>query len=176
MIVLESHYRAGGAAHSWQAKAPSGLYTFESGPSLYSGMKSRGTDGNPLGSIFHAIGEELDLVEYNSWNIYFPEGHWNAKVGQGEFLKVLTDVKGPDSQAVQEWKKLEEFMKDYAPAIGAIPPIAFRDDPGALITVLGRYFPSILKHAAKTSKLFVPFSEVKTSVFVYFSDLYILLS
>eukprot|EP00210_Caulerpa_lentillifera_P005752 g5499.t1 len=160
VIVLESHYRAGGAAHCWQARTKSGMYTFESGPSLYSGMKSRGTDANPLGSVFHAIKEELDLVEYNSWNIYFPEGQWNAKVGKGEFLKILNDVKGPDSQAVREWKKLEEFMKEYAPVVGSIPPIAFRDDPGALLTVLGRYFPSIFKHGLKSSQLFVPFSKL----------------
>ena len=52
VVVLESHYQVGGAAHGWSARGKSGIYHFESGPSLYSGMQSRTIDGNPLGHIF----------------------------------------------------------------------------------------------------------------------------
>jgi hypothetical protein len=48
VTVCESHTIPGGAAHSWQVKG----YHFESGPSLYSGMASRGTGANPLSHVY----------------------------------------------------------------------------------------------------------------------------
>ena len=44
-------------------------YHFESGPSLYSGMAARGRAANPLSHVMQAIGESLDLIEYNCWNL-----------------------------------------------------------------------------------------------------------
>lgn len=98
--MVESHDRVGGAAHSWSARTQSGIYHFESGPSLYSGMRSRGKGANPLAHVFQviffdvfcltpfqAIGEELDLIEYSGWKIYFPEGEWFAKVSLLPFSK-----------------------------------------------------------------------------------------
>lgn len=77
---MESHYAAGGAAHTWSAKSKDGIYKFEAGPSLYSGMATRGKSANPLSHVFQAIGEDLELLEYDNWNIFLPEGHWDAKV------------------------------------------------------------------------------------------------
>ena len=39
------------------------------------------------------------------------DGTPDLQVGRGEFLKILSDVKGPDSNAVREWKRLEAFMQ-----------------------------------------------------------------
>lgn len=78
--MVESHYAAGGAAHTWSAKTDSGVYNFEAGPSLYSSMRSRGKSANPLAHVFQAIGEDLELIEYDNWNIFLPEGHWDSKV------------------------------------------------------------------------------------------------
>ena len=44
-------------------------YHFESGPSLYSGMAAHGRAANPLSHVMQAIGESLDLIEYNCWNL-----------------------------------------------------------------------------------------------------------
>jgi phytoene dehydrogenase-like protein len=46
VTVCESHSIAGGAAHSWKRDG----YTFESGPSLYSGMTAR-PSMNPIGQV-----------------------------------------------------------------------------------------------------------------------------
>lgn len=84
VVVVESHYAAGGAAHTWTARSKDGIYKFEAGPSLYSGMRSRGKSANPLAHVLQAIGEDLELLEYDNWNIFLPEGHWDAKVGSIE--------------------------------------------------------------------------------------------
>lgn len=48
---------------------PQDGFHFESGPSLYSGMAARGRAANPLSHVLQAIGEPLDLIEYNCWNL-----------------------------------------------------------------------------------------------------------
>lgn len=47
VIVLESHDHPGGAAHSFEIKG----YKFDSGPSLFSGLQSRGPQANPLAQV-----------------------------------------------------------------------------------------------------------------------------
>ncbi|CAD7702081.1 unnamed protein product [Ostreobium quekettii] len=154
VVVVESHYTPGGAAHTWM----SGDYHFESGPSLYSGMSSRGKGANPLAHVFQAIDEELELLTYNAWNIFFPEGHWLAQVGAGEFAKIAEEVRGP--QAVKEWQALEAYLKDFMSSAAMLPPAALRADLGAALTVGGRYLPDLIKGGASTQKLTVPFSEM----------------
>lgn len=76
VIVCESHSIPGGAAHAFTRDG----YHFESGPSLYSGMASRGKAANPLAHVLQAIGEELELLEYENWNVFLPEGQFLTKV------------------------------------------------------------------------------------------------
>jgi phytoene dehydrogenase-like protein len=47
VLVLESHELHGGAAHSFEIKG----YKFDSGPSLFSGLSSRGPQANPLAQV-----------------------------------------------------------------------------------------------------------------------------
>jgi phytoene dehydrogenase-like protein len=73
VVCCESHTVIGGACHSFRRGEG---YHFESGPSLYSGLKARGPQGNPLGLVLQAVGAELDVVHYDTWNVYLPEtGH-----------------------------------------------------------------------------------------------------
>lgn len=68
-------------------------YHFESGPSLYSGMASSGKDGNPLAHVLQMVGEPLELLEYDSWNVLLPEGEFLTKVGAANFEGVLRQVR-----------------------------------------------------------------------------------
>lgn len=47
VLVLESHDLPGGAAHSFEIKG----FKFDSGPSLFSGLSSRGLQANPLAQV-----------------------------------------------------------------------------------------------------------------------------
>ena len=46
-------------------------YTFESGPSLFSGM-SKWPTKNPCGQVLHALDEELPCIYYNTWMCHLP--------------------------------------------------------------------------------------------------------
>ncbi|PNW72273.1 hypothetical protein CHLRE_16g674950v5 [Chlamydomonas reinhardtii] len=154
VTVCESHYIAGGAAHAWERDG----YHFESGPSLYSGMAGRGKEANPLGHVLQALGVELDLIRYNTWNVVVPEGTFLTRIGNDNFVEVLKQIRGPEAMA--EWARLQEVMRPLAKAATMIPPAAFRYDPGALVTAIGRYLPSLLESGPNAAKLSGPFAGV----------------
>ncbi|XP_066350868.1 uncharacterized protein [Miscanthus floridulus] len=92
--------RPGGVAHSFDIKG----FSFDSGPSLFSGFESRGPQANPLAQVLDALGQSVPCVSYDSWMVYVPEGQFLSRIGPTEFLKDLEMFVGVD--AVQEWKKL----------------------------------------------------------------------
>ena len=70
-LCLEVHDVPGGVAHSFQRKSRNGgVFTFDSGPSLLSGMSERGST-NPLRQVMEAVGVagEVDWVTYDGWMV-----------------------------------------------------------------------------------------------------------
>ena len=64
--MLESHYVAGGAAHTFRARAKgvSGDFCFDSGPSLYGGLSGECTS-SPLKHVYQIVGEEPEWIQYD---------------------------------------------------------------------------------------------------------------
>jgi phytoene dehydrogenase-like protein len=155
VTVVESHDVAGGAAHSWKRDG----YTFESGPSLYSGMSQWPTT-NPCGQVLHALDEPLPCVYYNTWMCHLPEGSFLTEVGNDQFVDVLKrfvpDVDGVN--AAQEWLRLKTLMKPLAAASSALPPSAVRTDAFAAVT-LARFVPGLLAAAPVLPEIMAPYSK-----------------
>lgn len=166
VLVLESHDLPGGAAHSFEVKG----YKFDSGPSLFSGLQSRGPQANPLSQVLDALGEPIPCVKYDSWKVYVPEGEFLSRIGPTEFFKDLEKYAGPD--AVREWQKLLDAILPMSSAAMALPPLSIRGDWGVLSTAAARYAPSLLKSFAQmgpqgalgATKLLRPFSEIIDSL------------
>ncbi|XP_062212971.1 prolycopene isomerase 1, chloroplastic isoform X2 [Phragmites australis] len=166
VLVLESHDRPGGAAHSFDIKG----FSFDSGPSLFSGFQSRGPQANPLAQVLDALGESVPCASYDSWMVYVPEGQFLSRIGPTDFLKDLETFVGDD--AVREWKKLLDAVIPLSAAAMALPPLSIRGDLGVLSTAAGRYAPSLLKSfiqmgpqgALGATKLLRPFSEIVNSL------------
>ncbi|GIL52581.1 hypothetical protein Vafri_8402 [Volvox africanus] len=154
VTVCESHSIPGGAAHSWIRDG----FHFESGPSLYSGMAGRGKEANPLGHVLTALGVELDLIRYNTWNVLVPEGNFLTRIGNDNFYEVLNKIRGPE--AVAEWARLQEAMRPLAKAAALMPPTAFRYDPGVLATAIARYLPALIQSGGDAARLSGPFSTI----------------
>ena len=155
VTVVESHDVAGGAAHSWHRDG----FTFESGPSLYSGM-SKWPTTNPCGQVLHALDEPLECVYYNTWMCHLPEGSFLTEVGNDQFIEVLDryveDVDGVN--AADEWRRLKTLMVPLAGASSALPPSAVRTDPFAAVT-LARFLPGLLKAAPVLPQIMAPYSK-----------------
>lgn len=156
VTVIESYSLPGGAAHGFERNG----FKFDSGPSLYSGLSYR-PSSNPLRQVLDAIGEELPCVTYDTWGCCLPEGDFDNSVGANQFYSVLTRLR--DDNAVAEWRELQRVMEPLMRAATAIPPAALRFDVGAAITV-GRFAPSLVKHAVNVNKLTGPFSRIMDGV------------
>ncbi|XP_027329503.1 prolycopene isomerase, chloroplastic isoform X2 [Abrus precatorius] len=162
VLVLESHDQPGGAAHSFHVKG----YNFDSGPSLFSGLQSRGPQANPLAQVLDALGESLPCASYDSWMVYIPEGEFLSRIGPTEFFKDLDKYAGPN--AVNEWQKLLDAVLPLSTAAMGLPPLSIRGDLGVLSTAAVRYAPSLFRSflqmgprgALGATKLLRPFSEI----------------
>lgn len=166
VLVLESHAKPGGAAHSFKVKD----YKFDSGPSLFSGFQSRGPQANPLAQVLDALGESVPCAKYDSWMVYIPEGEFLSRIGPTEFFKDLEKYASMD--AVREWRKLLDAVLPLSGAAMALPPLSIRSDLGVLSTAAARYAPSLFKSfvqmgpqgALGATKLLRPFSEILDSL------------
>ena len=156
VIVCESHTLLGGAAHGFEREG----YTFDSGPSLYSGL-SYSPSPNPLRQVLDIIGEDLDWKNYDTWGCRLPEGDFDTAVGADQFCDVLQRLRGDD--AIQQWRELQRVMKPLASAAVALPTAAVRFDLNAARTV-APFVPRLLKHSLSTPKLAGPFSRVMDRV------------
>jgi phytoene dehydrogenase-like protein len=156
VTVCESHSIPGGAAHGFERNG----FTFDSGPSLYSGL-SYSPSANPLRQVLDAIGEELPCVTYDTWGCCLPEGDFDTSVGAEQFCEVLAKLRGND--AVAEWRELQRVMEPLKSAAIAIPPTALRFDLGAAVTV-GRFVPSLVRHTTSITKLTGSFARIMDGV------------
>ena len=152
VVVCESHSIPGGAAHAFQRDG----YTFDSGPSLYSGL-SYSPSPNPLRQVLDAIGEDVEWVNYDRWGCLLPEGDFDTRVGGDQFCQVLQQLRGDG--AVEEWRELQRIMKPLAAAAKALPPTAMRFDWGVLQTVK-QFVPKLAQNAGSLLKLAGPFSRI----------------
>ncbi|XP_045817620.1 prolycopene isomerase, chloroplastic-like [Trifolium pratense] len=166
VVLLESHDVAGGAAHSFDVKG----YKFDSGPSLFSGLQSRGPQANPLAQVLDALGESVPCATYDSWMVYVPEADFLSRIGPTEFLKDLQNYAGPE--AVREWQKLLDAVLPMSTAAMALPPLSVRGDFGVLYTAAARYAPSLFntffqmgpQAALRSTQLLSPFSQILDSL------------
>lgn len=145
VVVCESHAIPGGAAHAFEREG----FRFDSGPSLYSGL-SYHPSPNPLRQVLDAIDVDLPCTTYDTWGCWLPEGDFDTTVGADQFCEVVARLR--NDHAVAEWRNLQQMMAPLAQAAVALPPAALRWDWQALFTV-GRFAPSLARHASSTLKL-----------------------
>lgn len=159
VIVLESHYKPGGAAHAFEAKAKGieGTFLFDSGPSLYGGLSTERSP-SPLKHVYQIIGEEPEWIAYDRWNAFIPEGNPNAAIGYEEFVsKILPEFGGPDAR--EQFDRLMNAIEPFAQAVvNGPPPGAVREDLGVLLT-LGKYASRLKGIPGGPQKLSQPFNE-----------------
>ncbi|GAB2283695.1 hypothetical protein Dimus_018191 [Dionaea muscipula] len=166
VLVLESHDQPGGAAHSFNIKG----FKFDSGPSLFSGLQSRGLQANPLAQVLDALGESIPCARYDSWMVHIPEGEFLSRIGPKHFLKDLEKYASQD--AAMEWQRLLDAILPMSAAAMALPPLSIRGDLGVVLTSATRYAPSLFKSftemglqgALGSTRLFQPFSAVIDSL------------
>lgn len=152
VTICESHSLPGGAAHSFERQG----FKFDSGPSLYSGL-SYSPSANPLRQVLDAIGEDLEWVNYHSWDCWLPEGLFRAEIGSTAFEEVLRKISG--EEGVKEWRQLLKAIAPLSEAVMSVPTASIRSDAGVIFT-MGKFAPSLLPSVGKVGQLTGAFDQV----------------
>ena len=105
VLVVESHIKPGGSAHTFSRMHNGGKYSFEVGPSIFEGLNAPSL--NPLRTILDMLGEDLKCETYTGLGYWTPEGYWRFPIGSAQKFEDLImercgPVEGP--KAIGEWK------------------------------------------------------------------------
>lgn len=152
--IYESHYLAGGCAHAFDrvGKHPKTgektVFTFDSGPTIVLGCSAK--PFNPLRQVLNAIGrgDEVEWLRYGGWGmIEHPtkakEERWKVELGPSVFENgPLKRFGGEEAQ--KEFKELQQITLELVSGAVAIPAMAMRAGPTALIPLL-RYFKELVE-------------------------------
>lgn len=74
------------------------------------GVACRGRGANPIAHVLQAIGEPLELLRYNKWNVILPEGQFMTQVGGSQFEAVLQQV---SPAAISEWRVRSSHLTSW---------------------------------------------------------------
>lgn len=79
VLVLESHIKCGGSAHTFSRMHKGEKYSFEVGPSIFEGLDRPSL--NPLRMIFDILEEEMPVKTYTGLGYWTPTGYWRFPIG-----------------------------------------------------------------------------------------------
>ena len=100
VLVLESHIKCGGSAHTFSRMHKGGKYSFEVGPSIFEGLDRPSL--NPLRMIFDLLGEKMPVKTYTGLGYWTPTGYWRFPIGsQQKFEDLLLDQAEDGPKAVK---------------------------------------------------------------------------
>lgn len=144
VLVLESHIKCGGSAHTFSRMHKGGKYSFEVGPSIFEGLDRPSL--NPLRMIFDMLGEEMPVKTYTGLGYWTPTGYWRFPIGsQSKFEDLLMEQAEDGPKAVEEWNQLRKRLKTLGGSTTAVSLLNLRQDAGFLATTAGS-LPFVLTH------------------------------
>ncbi|PRW44458.1 carotene isomerase [Chlorella sorokiniana] len=131
VTVLESHYLAGGAAHSFEIQG----YSCDAGPSFFAGLSGPpgSSKTNPLKLVLDAVGESVECVTYKKWIVYQPNGRSFECVCDADAYAENIRREGGE-EAYRQWKELEQLMQPLQEGAAMLPAAALRADPSIALT------------------------------------------
>ena len=158
VIVCESHYLAGGAAHAFEVDG----YTFDAGPSFHAGLSGPpGHATNPLKQVLDAIDERVECSTYDRWITYTPEGDFPCVCDREDYINMIHRFGGERAKA--QWLALEEKMKPLQKGASLFPAAAIRSDIGIILTAM-QFGPALLSTGLYANQLTGPFGAIVDQV------------
>jgi hypothetical protein len=144
VIVLESHIKVGGSAHTFSRMHKGEKYSFEVGPSIFEGLDRASL--NPLRMIFDILDEKMPVETYTGLGYWTPEGYWRFPIGSKQkFEDLLMEQAEDGPKAVAEWNALRDRLKTLGGSTTAVSLLNLRQDAGFLATTAGS-LPFVLTH------------------------------
>lgn len=105
VLVLESHIKCGGSAHTFSRMHKGEKYSFEVGPSIFEGLDRPSL--NPLRMIFDLLDEQMPVKTYTGLGYWTPTGYWRFPIGsQQKFEDLLMEQAEDGPKAIEVWFSL----------------------------------------------------------------------
>ena len=149
VCVFESHYLAGGCAHSFQRDG----HTFESGPTILLGCSR--PPFNPLRQVLEVCGLSVDWLPYQSWGIIGDGEPWDLQLGLTGFRDHLISTER--TLALTEFDELRRITLGLAESASKIPAMAMRSDSNP-VPLFIRHLPELLGLLSQPDQGMGPFA------------------
>jgi NAD(P)-binding Rossmann-like domain len=119
VLVLESHIKCGGSAHTFSRMHKGEKYSFEVGPSIFEGLDRPSL--NPLRMIFDLLDEKMPVKTYTGLGYWTPTGYWRFPIGsKKKFEDLLMEQAEDGPLAVQVRARVEPLALIPAAAAAAM--------------------------------------------------------
>uniref|UniRef100_A0A7S0IU80 Amine oxidase domain-containing protein n=1 Tax=Calcidiscus leptoporus TaxID=127549 RepID=A0A7S0IU80_9EUKA len=140
VLVLESHIKPGGSAHTFSRIHNGGKYSFEVGPSIFEGLDK--PSYNPLRIVMDILGEQMPVKTYTGLGYWTPQGYWRFPIGddseaKGGFRATLRQHATDPELAIEQWEAFRARLKDLCGTMSAVSLMNLRQDAGFLATTAG---------------------------------------
>ena len=109
VLVLESHIKCGGSAHTFSRIHNGEKYSFEVGPSIFEGLDRPSL--NPLRMIFDMLGEEMPVKTYTGLGYWTPTGYWRFPIGSKQKFEDLLMEQAEDGPKAVKVRTSVAFVK-----------------------------------------------------------------
>ena len=140
-IVLESHIKMGGSAHSFTKVHNKEKYSFEVGPSIFEGLDKPSL--NPLRILLDVLDSELPVETYQGLAYWVPTSnfdgtgpvkYWRFQLGDveapGGFYESLREHASDGELAIKEFEALRSRLKTLGGSTTAVCLFNLRQDLG----------------------------------------------
>jgi len=173
VLVVESHIKCGGSAHTFSRVHNGGKYSFEVGPSIFEGLDRPSL--NPLRMIFDVLEEEMPVKTYTGLGYWTPDkGYWRFPIGSTQkFEDLLMEQANDGPKAVAEWNALRKRLKTLGGSTTAVSLLNLRQDSGFLATTAGS-LPFVLTHPDVFLDLNLTFDSLHKTVDQIVTDPFLL--
>ena len=192
VLVLESHIKCGGSAHTFSRMHKGQKYSFEVGPSIFEGLDRPSL--NPLRMIFDVLDEQMPVKTYTGLGYWTPTGYWRFPIGsKSKFEELLMEQAEDGPKAVrvrficlqslcvsfflfahvfaspprlfllQEWNALRTRLKTLGGSTTAVSLLNLRQDVGFLATTAGS-LPFVATHPDVFLDLSLTFDSLHKTV------------
>ena len=165
-LVLESHIKCGGSAHTFTRVHNGEKYSFEVGPSIFEGLDRPSL--NPLRIVFDMLDEKMPVETYTGLGYWTPTGYWRFPIGSTRKFEDLLMERGKKdgfdgTLAVSEWNQLRVRLKILGGSTTAVSLLNLRQDVGFFATTAGS-LPYVATHPDVFADLPLMFDSLHKTV------------
>jgi phytoene dehydrogenase-like protein len=144
VIVLESHYATGGAAHGFQRKTDAGEFRFDTGPSFFAGLTTINAL-NPLAALLELLGEPLETVKYDPLGTFHVEKGKPGLRRHADLSLLVDEVRRFSPEGAEQLRAAVPRIREMYGALSGLPTPALRADWKVALMVVSRYMKSMSK-------------------------------